>query len=77
MGKFSYIAYLIQTNKEDELLEEVAGIAHQLGKKPHELVKEFQDAHFKIRENKDNPVFKNLNKKLDEIVKDGDEVNEE
>jgi len=71
MGKFSHIAYLIQTNKEDELLEEVAGVAHQLGKTPEEVVKGFTDAHYNVRKNKDNPAFKNLNKKLDKIVKDG------
>jgi hypothetical protein len=71
MGKFSHIAYLIQTNKEEELLEEVAGVAHQLGKTPQEVAQGFKDAHFNVRKNKDNPVFKNLNKKLNEIVKDG------
>jgi len=73
MGKFSHIAYLIQTNKEDELLEEVAGVAHQLGKSPQEVVKEFREAHYNVRKNKDKPLYKNLNKKLDEIVEDGNE----
>jgi len=61
MGKMSYIHYLCEKQDEDGLLEET-GSEH--------LAKHFLKAHQNMRENKDNPEFKVLNKIVDKSIEE-------
>jgi len=59
MGKMSRISYLCETNNRKELIEEL-GI---------EIADGFLEAHKKMRENRDNPEYKELNEIHDEMQK--------
>ena len=61
MGKMSYIAYLANKGNLKELTEEVGS---------YEMAKGFIEAAETIKENKDKPAYKNLNKLQKEMVKD-------
>ena len=64
----SHIAYLIENDKQDELLEEVSGCAISIGKTPEEVAKGFTDAYHNIRLQKNNPAFAKLNEIQDEML---------
>ena len=70
MGKMSYISYLCENNKKDELVEEVGFLSKLTGKTSLEVAEGFLEAHRNIRDNKNNPVFTNLNKIQDEMQKE-------
>ena len=73
MGKMAYISYLCENNKKDELVEEVGFLSKLTGKTSLEVAEGFIEAHRNIRDNKDNPVFTNLNKIHDNMQKDYEE----
>ena len=62
MGAMSYIAHLCEHEKRKELIEEVAGVAKAIGKTAEEVAQGFIDAHKKMKSQKNNPAFKELNK---------------
>ena len=60
MSKMSYISYLCESGNKKELVEEV-GI---------ELADEFLQAHYQMRDNRDNPAYDKLNEIHDEMQKE-------
>tara|TARA_R100000963_G_C4544202_1_gene39976 strand:+ start:113 stop:307 length:195 start_codon:yes stop_codon:yes gene_type:complete len=59
MGKMSYISYLCEYNKRNELIEMVGTV----------LADGFLEAHKTMRDNKDNPAYKKLNEIHNEMQK--------
>ena len=59
MSKMSWISHLCETNNKKELIEEV-GI---------DMADGFLKAHKKMRDNRNQPVYKELNKIHDEMLK--------
>ncbi len=59
MSKMSWISHLCETNNRKELIEEV-GI---------DMADGFLEAHKKMRDNRNQPVYKELNKIHDEMLK--------
>ena len=53
MGKMSWISYLCESGNREELIEEVGSV---------EIADEFLRAHNQMRERKEEPAFKVLNK---------------
>ena len=70
MGKMSWIAYLAENGKREELMEEVSSIASASGKTAAEIADGFIEAVKTIKKNKDKPAYKNLNKIQKDMVKD-------
>ena len=68
MGKMSYIAYLIEHRKDEELRQECSSLAEMLGIDLDETVEEFKKAYFNIEKNKDKPAFKQLSKIQKEML---------
>jgi len=60
MGKMSYISYLCEYNKRNELVEMV-GVG---------LADGFLEAHKTMRNNKNNPAYKKLNDIHDKMQKE-------
>ncbi len=61
MGRMSYIHYLCEKQDENGLLEETGS---------EEMAKHFLDAHQNMRQNKDKPEFKVLNKIVDKSIEE-------
>ena len=60
MSKMSWISYLCENNLKDELIEEVGT----------DLANGFLEAHKQMRERKNEPAFKVLNKIHDNMQKE-------
>jgi hypothetical protein len=69
MGTMSWISHLCETNKRDELVIEVSDLAKQLGKPAEEVADEFLEAHNKMRDERENPAFTELNEIHDNMQK--------
>jgi len=68
MGKMSWISYLCENDKRDELVMEVAGLAKGMNKTAEEVADGFIEAHNNIRLQKNNPAFAKLNEITDEML---------
>jgi hypothetical protein len=73
MGKFSYIAHLVETGNKKELIHEVGSIARATGRTCEEVADGFIDAHREMRNNRDNPAYIKLNEIHDEIIKENED----
>ena len=70
MGKMSWIAYLAENEKREELMEEVGVIASACGKTTAEIADGFIEAVKTIEKNKEKPAYKKLSKIQKDMIKD-------
>ena len=70
MGKMSWIAYLAENGKREELMEEVGAIANATGRTALEIADGFIEAVKTIEKNKEKPAYKKLSKIQKDMIKD-------
>ena len=66
----SWIAYLAENEKREELMEEVGCIASATGRTAADVADGFIEAVKTIEKNKEKPAYKNLSKIQKDMIKD-------
>ena len=66
----SWIAYLAENEKREELMEEVGVIASACGRTTAEIADGFIEAVKTIKKNKEKPSYKKLSKIQKDMIKD-------
>jgi|TARA_R100001530_G_scaffold35134_1_gene27429 hypothetical protein len=61
MGKMSWISYLCESGNREELIKEVGSV---------EIADNFLNAHNQMRENREKPAYKELNKIHDKMQRE-------